>query len=270
VTKGAPVVTVVTGLWPLAQAATEIGQGNVRVVDVVPAGDDPTSYQLGPAAVSEVDKAALVVQVSPSLQPSLGRAAARTDRTLTLLPLVGGTNPYVWLNPYDMERVSDLIKRALDKVDPAAAATFANGLDNFDAQLGSLDADYQSTLSDCPSQTLVTVGDAFGVLHPRYPITIEPIDGAGGVPVRPDAATVDHEVSVVRHSGVSTVYDESWIPQAGLIPLTAATDVKIANLDTLEGPPPDGWPKASTYFSLMESNLGAFTKALSCPPSEDD
>jgi ABC-type Zn uptake system ZnuABC Zn-binding protein ZnuA len=265
----APVVTVATGLWPLSQAASQIGQGNVKVVDVVPAGSDPRTYHLDAAQVATVRHADVVLEMAPGFQPSFDAAAGGSSHTVELVASAHA-DPYVWLNPYSMEAIGQTIYRAMRRRDPKAAHTFSNGVSNLEAQLGSLDDDYQSTLSACPDQTLVTVDDAFGVLHPRYPVVDEPIAPDGAISGLPSPATVAAEAKVIRATGTDEIYNESWVPESDIIGATVETRVKVGELDTLAGPPPGGWRHGSTYFSLMETNLSTISSALHCPNPDDD
>lgn len=265
--KDAPVVTVATGLWPLAQAAKSIGQEKVRVVDEVPRGEDPRTYTLTTEEDASVRRAGVVLEMGGRFQPSLSRAARGARRAVTVGP---GDGPDLWLDPYAMEAVSRVIERTLVAADPRAKTTFANGLDDFEAVLEALDEDYESILGDCPHDTLVAVDDAFGRLS-RYSVHVVPVDGHQAAPAVPDAAAVTREVATVRHAGAGTVYDETWYPENALIPLQAKTGVKIGSLDTLEGVPPGGFPKGVTsYYGAMEMDLGVLSSALDCPNPEDE
>jgi zinc transport system substrate-binding protein len=269
-TTGAPFVTVVTTVWPLAEAAKVIGMGNVRVDDVVPAGSDPDGYVLGATARAEVHRAGLAIEVGAGWDTSLESVVAHTH-IVHIQP--SGSDPYVWLNPHDMEAVARQIAGALKRADPKAASTFGDGLDNFEAQLSSLDADYQSTLSVCPDQDLVTVNDAFAALHPYYPVVDKPIAPGGAVNAPPSKAMVAKEVRIIRSAAVKEIYTETWIPQSYIIEATVTTRVKIGTLNTLAGPPQSGWPisaDGSKYVSLMEQNLGVMSSALHCPNPDSD
>jgi len=265
-TATAPVLTVVTGLWPLAQAAAEIGQANVSVDDVVPPGADPRTYQLSPAGASRVRRAGVVLEVGGGFQPSFEAAAATSAHLVRVLP-PATASPYVWLNPFTMETAARTIAAALEKANPAAAATYRTGLENQEAELGSLDADYQSTLSTCPDQALVTVVDAFAGLHPRYPVIDRAILDGPPSPV-PSAATVRTEVAAIRATGATTIYNETWIPESDILAATTQTGVQVRRIGTLEGPPtPVPWPYSHgrEYVSLMETNLTTISDALHCP-----
>lgn len=267
-TKGAPVVTVVTGLWPLQQAIAAIGQGNVRAVDVVPAGQDPRTWRLDGGARSRVRSADLVVELGGGWQPTLTAAARGARHVLDLSRAIPHLPPYPWLNPYTMESIARAIAASLDRVDPQAKGTFANGEQDEQALLGSLDADFQSTLGSggCATQNLVNSDQAFTALDTRYQVHVVPIDGATPAPFFPDKATVAHELQVVRRAGVHEIYYDTWQKQDGLLEVEAEAQVKLGTLDPLTGIPPGGWPKGlKSYLNLMEYDLGAITNALGCP-----
>jgi zinc transport system substrate-binding protein len=264
-TKDAPIITVATGLWPLATAAATIGQGNVKIVDVVPAGTDPVGYRLSTSETAKVRAADVVVTMGGTMQPSV--AAAAGNHTVVTLPPVG-SDPYIWLNPHAMEAAGTQMAAAIEKADPKAKSVIRNGLDNLEADLSSLDVDYQSTLSGCPDTHLVTVDSDFAILSPRYPVTDKAIMPSGSTGL-PNQGTIKHEISAIKASGASEIYDESWVPESDIIQATADTGVKVGSLDTLAGPPSgDSWPILPTgkkYFSLMEQNLGVISSALHCP-----
>ncbi len=271
-TAGAPVVTVVTGLWPLAEAATVIGQGNVTVDDVVPAGNDPSTYRLNAAQEARVHRGDIAVEMAGGFQPSFDAAAAGSAHLVQVPQATSAATsspePYVWLDPHAMKGVARRIASALEAADPKAIGTFRNGLDNLEAQLDSLDADYQSTLSSCPDTTIVTVNHAFDVLDPYYPVTVRAIEPIGTTAGLPSKATERHEVAAIKATGTKEIYNESWIPGSDIIAATVTTRVKIGTLDTLSGAPSGGWmlsADGSKYVSLMENNLGTIAAALHCP-----
>lgn len=258
-------MTVAVGLWPLAQLVQAVGQGNVRVVDVVPAGQDPTTYHLSGAAVGRVRSAGLVVY-DGTLQPSLRSAARGAAHAVD----VGDGDGDFWLNPYRMEVASRAVAKALIRVDPRARSTFSNGSRDEVALVSSLDQDYQSTLGVCPATTMVTSDEAFAALNGRYQLHVVAIDGATPAPLRPDAATVAREVAVIRRAHVKAVFDDVWQPIDGLIPAEGETGAAIRKIDPLTGVPPEGWPRGlHSYFGLMEYDLQTIAGALGCPSPDE-
>lgn len=264
----APVVSVVTGLWPLQQAVTQVGLGNVKVVDVVPAGVDPQTYALTPAQRAQVRGADVVVQDGGGFQPSFEAASAGARRVLDVASLAPAGDPYPWLDPHRMEAVASAVARTLTAADPKAAATFRTGLNAFEAQLGSIDGDYQSTLASCGSHTVVTATGTFDLLARRYPLKVVSLAGAGYPPLRPSQATVASQVAAIRSAGVNEILDQTWQPVGSIIAAAATAGAHIGMLDPLTGTPPGGWVHGPSYFDEMEANLGVLSGVLKCSASE--
>jgi ABC-type Zn uptake system ZnuABC Zn-binding protein ZnuA len=257
----APVLTVATGLYPLAQAIEQIGQGKVSVTDVVAAGSDPTTFSLGPAQAAQVRRAGLVVEIGGGFQPSFEQAAVGAPDVLDLQMKLGTASPDVWLDPNTMQKAVTLMAGAMEAADPAAAGLFRQGAQAFQASVESTGIDYESTLSACPRATIFTADTAFAPMAGDYGLR----DVAVGSSATPSLAAVRDAARSIQAVGATTVFSEPWQPAATVDAVAAAAHVKTRLLDTLEGPPPGGWPPQADYIKLMESNLGALSSALGCP-----
>jgi zinc transport system substrate-binding protein len=259
-TNKPPTISVVTGLYPLAQAATQIGGSAVVVRDVVPAGSDPRSYQLSPAQAAEVRQAAVVILSAPGFQPALDAAASGPGRVLNLDAALNTADPYVWLNPQLMGRAVAAIAATLAAANPAAATGYRRGAEAFSAEVASTGIDYESTLSTCPRRAIVTADGAFAGMARQYGLVdqvVGPADQAG--PALGAAAAAD------RASGATTAFREPFVPAGPLDAVAGAAHLTLRTLDPLTGPPPGGWPRQADYIRLMEANLGALNGALGCP-----
>jgi zinc transport system substrate-binding protein len=262
----APSIEVVTGLYPLAQAIEQIGGPKVTVVDVVPAGSDPRTYQLTAAQVAAVRKAAVVVEASSGFQPSLTAAAAPAAaaaavRVVDLDPALATSDPYVWLDPDAMQRAVATIAAAMEAANPPAAGQYRSGAQGFSATVASTGIDYENTLSACPRRLIVTPDAAFAGLARRYGLTDQVV---GAAPI-PDQTTVTAATTRIQAAGLTTVFSEPFVSSSTIAAVAAAAHVKVRPLDPLTGPPPAGWPRQADYLRLMEANLGALNSALGCP-----
>jgi zinc transport system substrate-binding protein len=257
----AAVLTVATGLYPLAQAVEQIGQGKVSVTDVVPGGSDPTDYRLGVSQAAEVRRAGLVVEIGGGFQPSFEQAAAGASDVLPLQATMEAGNPYLWLDPNLMQKTVAVIAGAMEKADPAAAGLFRQGEQAYAASVQSTGIDYESTLSACPRMTIFTTDSAFATMAHDYGLRDVVVGSSSGA----TPAGVSSAANAVEASGATTVFSETWQP-VGMVDAVAATaHVKVRLLDTLAGPPTGGWPRQADYINLMESDLGALSSALGCP-----
>jgi zinc transport system substrate-binding protein len=259
-TRRTPTISVVTGLYPLAQAAAQIGGSAVAVHDVVPAGSDPRSYRLSPAQVAEVRQAAIVIVAAPGFQPALDAAATGAGPVLNLDAALNTADPYVWLDPQLMVRAVTALAASLGAANPAAANGYRRGAQAFSAQVASTGIDYESTLSTCPRRTIVTADGAFTGLARQYGLVdqvVEPADQTG--PGLRAAAAAG------RAAGATTAFREPFVPPGPIDAVAGAAHLTLRTLDPLTGPPPGGWPRGADYIRLMEANLGALNGALGCP-----
>ena len=255
-------LVVATGLYPLAQAAEQIGDGRAVTDDVVPAGEDPLSYRPDAGAAAAVSNSALVLLGPEGLQPQIDGLAAgsRPGHTVVhLAPASGGA--YFWLDPHSMRQVLPAIAAAMEAADPPDAATFREGARAFEDALGSTDIDYQSTLSTCPRRDVFAPDLSFAHVAATYGLAFHAI----GTAEPPPSGTVKSAAAAVSEAGATTIFEETWVPDATVRAVAAAAGVKVRRLDTLIGPPPGGWPRQATYLNLLEANLGALSSALGCP-----
>jgi zinc transport system substrate-binding protein len=256
----APVLTVVTSVYPLAQAVEDVGAGQVKVVDLARADVDPQTMVLTPAQVRQVHDASLVVDVGDGFEPSVEAAAKGAPHVLQLLPALGGTNPYVWLDPHLMERVGMMLQSVLTQREPAARAVFADGEEVLASELQSLDIDYQNSLSDCPHKTFVTADAAFSRMASRYDVA----DHAAGTGSNPDAATVRAVAATISASGSVTAFTEPYVAKTTVTAAANVAGVKVRSLNTLVTPPASGSPAEVTYSNMMEEDLTSISGALQC------
>jgi zinc transport system substrate-binding protein len=259
----APILTVVTSLYPLAQAVEEVGAGQVHVVDLATARQDPRTMRLSATEVSQIQGAALVVDIGDGYQPSVEAAARGSRRVLSLQPALRSSNPAVWLDPRLMERAAVLLQDALTRAEPAAKTVFADGQQDLTAELSSLDIDFQSSLSDCPNNTFFTSDDAFAPMAKQYGV----IDHAVGT-VNPDGAQVTAAAATIRQSHATTVFQEPWVSNLYISAAAQSAGVKLHTLNTIETPPASGSRAAVAYSNLMEVDLAAITAALHCPSTD--
>jgi ABC-type Zn uptake system ZnuABC Zn-binding protein ZnuA len=245
---------VVTGLFPLAQAAEQVGGTDVHVVDVVPAGRNPLTYRLTGAQVAATRRAAVVVVAGGGFQLSLEQAASGNRGRLDLRTDLGTDDPYVWLNLALMHRAISAIANTLATADPAAGGSFRRNATAYIAEVDSTGIDYQSTLSVCPRHTIVTADGAFQGMARTYGLVDRVVGPTGAA-----------DASAATAAGVTTAFAEPFVPAAPVDALAAAAHLKVRTLDPLTGAPPGGWPRGADYIRLMEADLGALNSALGCP-----
>lgn len=250
-------LSVATGLYPLAQVAELIGQDKAVVTDVVPPGANPLTYRLNPAETDQVRSAGLVLEIGGGFQPSFEAAASRAPTVSRLRP-ARTASPYVWLDPHTFGGFVTTMAAAMEAADPAAAALYRANAASLKAQISSLDISYSATLSTCPDTTLITPDNAFATMAASYGLT-DIIVGAPSVASQIQAAT-----QALQAGKATSVITEPWVDNSGVTGVAAEASARVHSLDTLAGPPPGGWPPGANFFGLMEQNLSTLASILGC------
>lgn len=253
----AHLLSVVATNFPLAQMTSEVGSNRVRVTDLASRAPDDRTIVPTPAQVSLMKGAALVVDVGGGYQPAVEKAAGSAPHVLSLRgPARGGAQ--FWLDPPAMLRAAGAVRAALSRIDAAGAKTYTNGYDAFASVMSTLSIDYETTLSDCPDQTMIAPNAAFGEVMKASALHV--------LTVAPGASrsTISSAASTIRYQSLPTVFSEPPLSDPALVSLAHLTHDKVRPLDTLDGPAPAPEPANYSYFNRMESDLGWIAGGLQC------
>lgn len=259
---GAPVLSVVTGLWPLAQAATQIGGEKVAVDDIVPPGTNPLIFQPGAADTNVVRSAGLVLLAGGGLQPALARAAQGAPHALSVADSLRTSDPYVWLDPATMERAVQAIADAMAAANPAASSLYQRNAGGVRSEISSLDIDYSSTLTTCPGTTMVTPDTAFSDMASHY--GLNDLVAPAGI----SAATLRSYAARLQGNRAGAAFTQPWVDNAGVRAVSGTAGIRLHTVDTLAGTPTTGIPTQNTYLNRMEEVLGVISGALGCSSNQ--
>jgi zinc transport system substrate-binding protein len=198
----------------------------------------------GPAAVSHP----LQVGASPF---ALAEVARRVGLNRVVVSDHGALLLHVtneaWVDPVAMQATTRQVADALSQRDPAGRAAYQTAARAYEAELGSLDIDYRSSLADCGRHDVVTADRAFAPTAARYNF----ID---------HAATDAGVAGLVKADAIPVVFRESGVPGDTIAALARATSTRIDDLDTGTVQTRSG----ATYLSEMADNLAKLRTALAC------
>jgi zinc transport system substrate-binding protein len=279
---------VVASLYPLAEAAREVGGDRVEVTDLTPPGTEPHDLELTPRAIDRIEDASVVLYLGGGFQPAVERAVGRTQgEAVDLLSadldlLEGrhdeeehgdeepgeeeheeGTDPHVWLDPVLMKRIAERVQVALSAADPANRAAYEANAAAYAARLDALHASFEEGLRQCDRRVIVTSHAAFGYLARRYGLTMEPISGLSPES-EPEPRRLAELADKVRAEGVTTVFYETLVSPRVAETLAREAGVRTAVLNPIEGLDDEERRAGATYLSVMGENLAALRTALGC------
>ncbi|WP_336028691.1 metal ABC transporter substrate-binding protein [Geodermatophilus sp. FMUSA9-8] len=283
-------VGVVAAFYPLQWAAERVGGDRVDVTSLTPPGAEPHDLELTPRDVASLTEADLVVYLQ-GFQPALDDAAAEAgdntwdagqaaDLSLTTeehshegeseeehaehAEEEGGeevTDPHFWLDPTRLADVGDALAERLAETDPDGAATYEENAAALRTDLEALDAEMQEGLADCAVSTLVTSHDAFGYLADRYGLEVVGISGLSPS-TEPSPGQLAEISTLVRETGVTTVYTETLVDPAVAETVAQEAGVQTAVLDPLEGLTDES--AGSDYLEVMRADLATLQEGQGC------
>jgi zinc transport system substrate-binding protein len=259
-------LSIVVAFYPLQYLAEQVGGASVNVTSLTSSNAEPHDLELSPAQISQIAEADLVVYIK-GFQPAIDQAveqvkpASIIDAGAETLPTTEqATDYHYWLDPALYAHTAQQIGEALSQLQPDQASSFNNNTQTISQRLGDLQDRFANQLAHCNNNVFVVTHPAFGFLAKRF--NLQQL-GIGGLD--PDA-----EVSPVRLReitdqakglGVATVFYEAGEPAdaAAAVAELAGANWPVDALDSMERGSIDG-----DYFSRMDQNLAALSKALQC------
>ena len=281
-------LTVAAAFFPIEEIVRQVGGDAINVVTLVPPGEDAHEYEPTPQQVARLEQADVVFYLGGGFQPGVEKViAGLPDRVvrvdllegLTLRPVTdqpagstgttagetldGDLDPHVWLDPANMQAMTDAVAPVLSAARPDDAATFTANANSYRAALGALDQRMTAGLASCTSPVIVTAHRAFVYLASAYGLTQIPIAGISPND-EPSAKTLAAVAEAADASGARTIYFEENLPAD--LARTVADEIGATTgvLDTAESLSRDQIAAGDTYISVMDRNLAARRDGLGC------
>jgi len=271
-------ISVVAGFYPLHYLAERLGGRCVTVTNITPPGVEPHDLELSPDAVESIVTADLVFYLGGGFQPAVEEALPDAEGELvdglgvvSTEPAEGEAveegltiDPHIWLDP---ARFAEIVTAAADGLEAAGVPTSCDvprAAHELRTDLGELDDEFRTGLSDCDRDLIVTNHAAFGYLAAAYGLRQEAI--AGLEPdVEPSAKRLADLKDVVEREGVTTILTEELVSPDVAQTLAAEAGATTAVLFTIEGLSDQEVAAGEDYRSLMQKNLETLRVALGCP-----
>ncbi len=269
-----PTVTVVTSIHPYAALVQEIAGQDATVVQLLPSGASPHTFDPTPQDVVKVADADLVVFNGvldgwlTDLVASSGTDAPMLEvmTELDFKPVAGddetsekalkGVNPHIWLDPVLMKQAVPLIVDQLVNIDPEHATDYqANGKKVVE-ELGTLTNELQKMLAPLKGAAFVPFHDAWPYFARRFGLNlvveIEPAPGR-----EPSPAYIADALSLIKGSGAKAIFSEPELPKRPAEVVAESAGLPLYILDPL-----GGGEETQSYADLMRYNAHTLVTAL--------
>lgn len=174
-----------------------------------------------------------------------------------------GLDPHFWLNPQLMVDAVEQIVDTLSEESPDDAETFEANAQAYTNELSALDEEFETSLSTCERDEIVTSHAAFFYLADRYGLTQLPIAGVSPE-AEPDGDRIAELTDLIEQHGITTVFYETLVSPDVADTLAREAGIDTAVLNPIEGLTEEELEAGDDYQSVMRENLAALVDALGC------
>jgi zinc transport system substrate-binding protein len=256
-------LVVAATIFPLADITQNIGGETVRVVQVIPPGASPHSYQLTPAQVAEMRGAEAVFAIGHGLDDAIIESVVSVseakpiivDKEIELRGFAGGgTDPHYWLSVPNAKLIAETIAEQLISIDPGQTDAYRENLAVYLDELDKLEQELQAEIGQLSQRKFAAMHDAWAYFADNYGLELvvsyEPVEGK-----QPSLEDMREFGRVVKENSITVFYTE---PQKTV---SAATRFLETEFDLTVGvlDPVGGIGQSTSYIELMRQN----TQALS-------
>ncbi|MEG6615620.1 metal ABC transporter substrate-binding protein [Peptococcaceae bacterium 1198_IL3148] len=271
-------ITIYTTIYPLYDFTKNIGGNHVEVVNLIPAGAEPHSWEPSPQDIAKLHDADVLIYSGAGLEPwvdqiisSLGEnKPAVVDSSIGIALEKGdeihgehqhGADPHIWLDPINAKKQVANIANSLTEIDPQHAADYQSNCQQYLAKLDALHRKYQAVLADVPIKIFITSHDAFGYLAKQY--GLEQISIRGLSPeAEPSPARLAEIVKIAQEHNIKYVFFEYMVNPK--VSQTLANEIGGGTLilNPVAGITADEIKAGKDYLSIMQENLDNLAMAL--------
>ena len=259
---GSDKVPVVVSISPLADMVGRVGGERVEVIQLVPPGASPHTYEPTPSQVVRLAHARLLVLVGLGLEfwaedmvdavdnPHLVIA----DTSTAVEPI--DSNHHIWLDPLIAIAQVESIRDALHDIDPEGGAHYQENAARFINELRALDQEIEKEIRDWSQHSFVAFHPAWAYFARRYGLkqaaVIEETPGH-----EPSTHEMAHVIETVGEIGARAIFAEPQLPPEVAEAIAEESGARVLVLD------PIGGTKApDDYLGLIRYNVRTMAKAM--------
>lgn len=262
-------LTVAASIPPLASLVAEVGQDRITVVQLVPNGANPHTYEPTPSDAAKVAQAEAFFLVGLGFDTYLEKIikAVKGERAPIFyvsagLELLGDehedhheeANPHVWLSLRNAQVILKTIAQSLAIIDPEGAVFYEENARKYAQILADLDSWFVEEVSSLSSRSFVATHNSLSYLARDYGLF-----EAGVLEKAPGHEPTPQELAelaiLMKRENVRIIVVEPQFSVKAAQVLAEETKSTLVSFDPL-GSFPD-----TPYHVLMEQNLRKLAEA---------
>lgn len=276
--------TVSVSTFSLYDITKHIAVDSVEIVNILPFGVDPHSFEPTPKLMAAIEKSALVVYSGAGLEPwvetiEFKNRAINVSQYVKLRDLGDDEfefhqhhdeqcahnkiDPHYWLDFSNMKKAAFIITTELIKILPQNKNIYVKNRDKYLHMLKKLDENYTKYLSSCRINTVILNHNSIGYLANNYHFHAESLSGLSPQDP-PTAKDIERIFQEIEHDGVNTIFYENFVSSKVIESVAKDANVNVEVFQSLGNITADEARANATYEGIMYLNLKKLSKALMC------
>lgn len=264
-------VRIAASIFPIADIARNIGGDTVEVVQMLPTGASPHTYEPTTADIQRlqnIDAAFIIGEFEPfETQLFEGNMPSKVLNLHEYVDLLaydndepgheGSFDPHIWLSVENAKIFAEVIKTELIAINPEGKTIYEENYVTYLQELTQLQSELTMLVSTVENPRIVTFHEGFNYLaHDQgfeVLATIEPFPGK-----EPTPAYLAEVETIIAGNEVSVLFTEPQL--SGEVVTVFSKEFKI---DVYELDPLGGVGQRDSFIALMRYNVGTIVTALS-------
>jgi len=277
-----PIVAVTT--FALYDITEHIAGNTVSLVNILPFGVDPHSFEPTPKLMSSIENSALVFYSGAGLEPwvddfKFKDKAVDVSKYVKLRKLVDedhdkkheeehyhqheGLDPHYWLDFDNMKKAAQVITDQLIVLQPKYKDIYIKNKEKYLTMIDRLEQVYRKTLSHCLKDTVVVSHNALGYVADRYGFHVESLTGLSPE-AQPSAKAIQRIFQDIHNKGIQTIFYENFVNDKVTKIIAKDANITVDVFQPLGNITADEYKAGMTYEDIMHKNLQKLSKALMC------
>ena len=258
-------------IFPLCDIARNIVGDRMDVVEILPPGASPHTYQVTPQHVEGLRGVRIIFRIGHGLDDWAGAIAdvapdagvVVVDKGIRLIYSTeggrehGAANPHYWLSPDNGMIIARNIEQEVARLDSRNEPYYKTNLETYLAKIAAAKKEVEQELSGLPDRTIITFHDAYAYLAAGFGLnivgTFEP--SPGKEPTPGDLARLERNV---RAYHIKAVFTEPELSSAAVESFVKDMGLTVYVLDPL-----GGFDQRDSYIALLKYDAAILAKALS-------
>jgi zinc transport system substrate-binding protein len=223
---------VMVSIAPQKYFVERIGNGYVNVTVMVPPGAEPHTFEPKPEQLKALSQADAYLQIRIDFEDAwMDKIRATNPKMLIVdttqgiqrLPMAAGhqeegaghaeeenLDPHIWLSPLLVKVQAQTIYNALVQLDVSHQAMYQTNLEQFLADINTLDKDIRQSLKGVKSRKFIVFHPGWGYFARDYGLEMIPIEVGGQ---EPSAAELANLVTQAKQENIRVVFAEPQFSQ---------------------------------------------------------